>query len=175
MRISTLAATLALATMSATASAQTVTYDYDKAADFSKPKTYAWTRGTTLQDELNHKRIVSAVEAQLEKKGLTKVEADSNPDVLVAYHASFERDFEINGFSSGWGGPWVGGNRSGSARLEQVVIGTLVVDMVDPTAKSMLWRGVATKEIDANAKPDERDKKANKAAAKIFKNFPPKK
>ena len=173
MRIGTLVATLALATMGATASAQTVTYDYDKAADFSKLKTYAWTRGTTLQDELNHKRIVSAVEAQLEKKGLTKVESDLNPDVLVAYHASFERDFAINGFSSGWGGPWVGGNRSGSARLEQVVTGTLVVDMVDPAAKSMLWRGVATKEIDANAKPDERDKKANKAAEKIFKNFPP--
>jgi hypothetical protein len=174
MRIGTLVTALGLALVSATASAQTVTYDYDKGTDFSKLKTYAWIDGITLRDELNHKRIVSAIETQLGAKGLTKVALDSNPDVLVAYHAAFERNFEINAFSSGYGGPWVGGNRSGSARLEEVVNGTLVIDMINPSTKSMMWRGMATKEIDMKAKPEERDKKANKAAAKVFKNYPPK-
>jgi hypothetical protein len=173
MKIGTIMAAVGLALSSATASAQSVTYDYDKAADFSRIKTYAWTTGTTLQDELNHRRIVSAIETQLGAKGLTKVEANANPDVLVAYHASFDRNIEINGFESGWGGPRFGGNRTGSARVEQIVTGTLVVDMVDASSKSMLWRGIASKEIDAKAKPEDRDKKANKAAAKLFKQYPP--
>ena len=38
--------------------AQTVTFDFDKAANFSQFKSYAWIRGTNVDDELNHKRIV---------------------------------------------------------------------------------------------------------------------
>ena len=62
---------------------------------------------------------------------------------------------------------------TGTARVEQIVTGTLVVDMLDATTKAMLWRGIASNEIDAKAKPEDRDKKANKAAAKLFKKYPP--
>jgi hypothetical protein len=172
MRTATLVA-LGFALFSATASAQSVTFDYDKSADFSKFKTYSWTAGTTLGDELNHKRIVAAVDSQLARKGLIKVDPSWKPDMLVAYHASFDRNIEINGFSSGMGGWAFGGNRSGSARAEEVVTGTLVVDLINPSSESMLWRGVATKEIDVKAKPDKRDRNANKAAEKLFKNYPP--
>ena len=41
--------------------------------------------------------------------------------------------------------------------------------------KQMAWRGLGTKEIDTNAKPDKRDKSIKKAVDKIFKNYPPKK
>jgi len=81
---------LGLALVSATASAQDVTYDYDKATDFTKLKTYAWISGTNLRDECNHKRIVTAIDAQLTAKGLTQVASGANPDVLVAYHAGFD-------------------------------------------------------------------------------------
>jgi hypothetical protein len=175
MKFGTIVTALGLALTCVTAGAQSVTYDYDKAADFSRIKTYAWTTGSALADQFNHQRIVSAIETQLSAKGLTKVEAGANPDVLVAYHASFDRNLEINGFESGWGGPRLGASRSGSARVEQIVTGTLVVDIIQASSKSMLWRGIATKEIDAQAKPEERDKKANKAAEKLFKKYPPQK
>ena len=58
-------ATLATLTLSTAASAQSVSYDYDKDTDFSMLKTYAWVSGTNLRDELNHKRIMDAVDAQL--------------------------------------------------------------------------------------------------------------
>ena len=45
--------------------AQNVTYDYDRAANFSNYKTYAWIRGTELTDELNHARVVRAIDAAL--------------------------------------------------------------------------------------------------------------
>jgi len=128
-----------------------------------------------LNDELNHKRIVNAVDAQLAAKGFTKVEPGANPDVLVAYHATFNKNLQINGFSSGWGSYRFGGNRSGTARVDELLIGTLVVDMVDAKTKTIVWRGTATKEVDVKASPEKREKNINKAAEKLFKNYPPEK
>jgi hypothetical protein len=167
----TLVGTTGLALLGTIALAQSVTYDFDKAADFTRMKTYAWTRGTELRDELNHKRVVSAIEAQLAAKGLTRVEADGKADLLVAYHASFDTDLEING--SGWGGYRFGPGRVGTARVEEIVIGSLVVELADGKTHTLVWRGIATKELDPKAKPEKREKNINKAAEKLFKNYPP--
>jgi hypothetical protein len=173
MRFATLLGSLALTILSAPAVAQSVTYDYDKQADFSSLRTYAWTGGINLRDELNHKRVVTAIESQLGAKGLSRVGIDENPDVLIAYHAAFDRDVQVSASSSEFGNWRWGTNRMGSARVEEIVKGTLVVDLVDPTSGSLIWRGMATKEIDVDAKPDRRDRNMNKAAEKLFKNFPP--
>lgn len=133
MRITRLVGSASLVLLSTTLSAQDVTYDYDKAANFSTFKTYTWVRGTPLNDELNHKRIVNAVDAQLASKGFSKVEMAGSP-----------------------------------------LIGTLVVDMVDARSKTIVWRGTATKEVDLKASPEKREKNINKAAEKLFKNYPPK-
>lgn len=151
--------------------AQDVSYDYDKSFDFSKAKTYAWVDGTILKDEFNHKRIVDAVDAQLAAKGLAKAAAGAAPDVVVAYHASFDKDLRISGFSSGWGGYRWGATRSGSATVDDVLIGTIVVDMMKD--KAIVWRGIASKEVDVKASPEKREKNINKGAEKLFKNFPP--
>ena len=103
MRIATFATTFGLAVLGTIALAQSVTYDYDRAANFSSYKAYAWTRGTELTDELNHARVVRGVDSRLVAKGLTRVEPSANPDVLVAYHASFEKNLEISGSTHGWG------------------------------------------------------------------------
>jgi uncharacterized protein DUF4136 len=175
MRMNTLVAALGLVIAGAvTAEAQNVTYDYDKTADFSKIKTYAWVHGQELQDELNHKRVVTAIDAQLAAKGLTRVEATGSPDVLVAYNAGFDRNLQIEGSSMDWGGPLYRGNRNGSARVAEIVTGTLVIGLLDPETKSVLWRGVATRDIDVKASPEKRDKNVNKAVAKLFDHYPPK-
>jgi uncharacterized protein DUF4136 len=174
MRVSTFATAAGVALLGTIALAQNVTYDFDSSADFSRFRRYAWTRGTILNDEFNHTRIVNAVDAQLQAKGLTKVEAGDRPDVLVAYHASFDRDLQITGFASGWGGYHFAGNRTASARTEQIVVGTLAVDVVDATTDAIVWRGVATKDVDVKADPQKRDRNINRAAERLFKNFPPK-
>src|SRR5262245_11406876 len=104
MRNTFFATITGLALFGTIALAQNVTFDFDKAANFSGFKTYAWVRGTNLDNELNHRRIVGAVDAQMTSKGVAKVETSADPDLLVAYHATFDRDLQINGFSSGWGG-----------------------------------------------------------------------
>jgi hypothetical protein len=173
MRTTTFVATASVMLLGTIALAQNVTSDFDKSADFSRFKTYTWVRGTNLDDELNHKRIVNAIDTQLASKGFAKVDSSANPDVLVAYHASFDRDLEINGFSSGWGGYRFGAGRSGSARIEEILVGSLAVDIVDAKTKSIVWRGMASKEVDVKASPDKRDKNINRAAQKLFQNYPP--
>jgi hypothetical protein len=173
MRFATFASAAALALMGTVTLAQNITYDFDRSANFSRFRTYAWVRGTVLRDELNHTRIVNAVNAQLAGKGLTRVAASAHPDVLVAYHASFDRDLRITGFSSGWGPYGFGVSRTGSARTEEILTGTLVVDMVDARTNTIVWRGVASKEVDIEADPRKRDRNINRAAERLFKNYPP--
>ncbi len=173
MRIGVFLATTGLMLLGSTTLAQSVTYDYDKAADFSRLRTYAWVPGTNLKDQINHKRVLEAIDAQLASKGLTRVEAGARPDLLVAYHATFDKDLRINGFSSGWGGYRFAGSRSGSAWTDTILNGTLVLDIVDAKTGSIVWRGVASKEIDTKASPEKRDKNLRKAAEKLLKSYPP--
>jgi hypothetical protein len=173
MSIATFATTLGLAVLGTITLAQSVTYDYDRAANFSSYKTYAWSRGNELTDELNHARVVRAVESRLVATGLTRVEPSANPDVLVAYHASFEKNLEISGSTHGWGPFGLGGDRLGSARVQAVLVGTLVVDIADARTGAIVWRTLASSDIRATDKPESRDKKIAKATEKMFKNYPP--
>jgi hypothetical protein len=174
MRIVTFVTALSLALFGTLTSAQSVNYDYDRTANFSKFRTYAWVNGTELSDELNHGRIMRAIENQLALKGFGRVETSSHPDVLVAYHASFDKNLQINAMGSGWGGPRYGGLRSGTATTQEIVTGTIVIDMMDAQTRAIVWRGFATSDLNPGAKPEKREKNINKAAAKVFKNYPPK-
>ena len=173
MRMATYLTSVCLMLLATTALAQSVTYDYDRATNFSKYKTYAWTRGTELTDELNHARVVRAIEAALVAKGLARVEPSASPDVLVAYHASFDKNLEIIGSAHGWGPFGLGGDRWGSARVQPVLVGTLVVDISDARTSALVWRSVASSDIRPNDKPETREKKITKATEKMFKNYPP--
>jgi Domain of unknown function (DUF4136) len=174
MRLLTYLTSACLTLLATMALAQSVTYDYDRAADFSKYKTYAWTRGTELADALNHARVVRAIDGALAAKGLARVESSASPDVLVAYHASFDRNLEITGSAHGWGPFGLGGDRWGSAMVQPVLIGTLVVDMSDARTGAMVWRSLASSDIRPTDKAESRDKKIAKATEKMFRNYPPK-
>jgi hypothetical protein len=45
--------------------------------------------------------------------------------------------------------------------------------MYDSANHDLVWRGVASKTIDTNAKPDKQQKNLIKAVAKLLKNYPP--
>jgi hypothetical protein len=173
MRIGLSATALGIAMLGTIVAAQSVNYDYDRAVDFSRYKTYAWVRGTDLRDELNHKRVVRAVDIQLLSKGLNRVEEDGIADVLVSYHASGDENLQITGFSTGLGGPRFG-NVSGTATTQRIVTGTLIVDIKEAKTRALVWRGLAEHDLDPSAKPEKRERNIAKAAEKIFKNYPPK-
>src|SRR3974377_547400 len=166
MRIAFIAVT-ALILLGTCAAAQEITTDYSK-ADFAHFKTYAWASGHRGADELLNQSIVSSIDAQLSAKGLTKVRPGADPDVLVSYDVVFDRDLRGMGVRDGLRNlRW----RSGS---KYVLMGMLVVNLVDSDTGAMLWRGMASGDVDANASPEKHDKKIHEVGHKIFRCYPPK-
>ena len=161
--------------------AQKTSYDYEKTADFTAFKTYAFKQGTPIGQDLIDQRVVGAIEKQLAAKGFTK--ADSNPDVFVVYHVAFDKEKDISTFSSGygggygpygwgWGGGWAGGTTT--TQVRDILVGTMVIDIADAKKGQLVWRGMGVKEVNTQANPEKRDKSINDAVKKIFKNYPPK-
>jgi hypothetical protein len=127
-----------------------------------------------LNDALNHARIVRAIDGVLTGKGLARVDASANPDILVTYHASFEHDLEIVGSTHGWGPLGIGGDRWGSARVQPVLVGTLMVDLTDARRGTIVWRSLASSDIKSHDKPESKERKIANATEKMFKQYPPK-
>lgn len=146
--------------------AQQVSVDYDKGTDFSKYKTFAWATGTPAQNPMVHQRVVAGIEAQLMAKGLRKVE--SHPDILVNYHAATDTQVSINSMGGGPFGGWRFG--SGTASVDKVPVGQLIVNIGDPSTKKFIWRGTASGTI--NNKQEKNEKALNTALTKMFQNFP---
>jgi hypothetical protein len=166
MRVAFIAIT-ALILLGTGAAAQEITTDYSK-ADFAHFKTYAWASGHGVVDESLNQSIVSSIDAQLSAKGLTKVSGGQDPDVLVSYDVVFDRDIRGVGFRNGLRNlRW----RSGS---KYVLMGMLVVNLVDSGTGAMVWRGLASGDVDANASPEKHDKKIHEVVRKIFRSYPPK-
>lgn len=156
-----------------TAATARVDVDSDETVNFSKYKTYAWQAGTPSKDPLMEKRIRSAVEGELNAKGLSKRE--SGADLYVITHASSktEKQIDVNRFGyAGYG--WYGWDRWGptTVNVYEIPTGTLIVDLLDGRSNELVWRGVATKTLSEN--PQKVAKLINKVVTKMFKKFPPK-
>jgi hypothetical protein len=175
MKLSIAAAAMVLL-LPALALAQKTSFDFDKTADFSKYKTYALKDGTKVGDPLIDNRIVAAIEGQLAAKGMTK--NDAKPDIVVVYHVAFDKQKDITAYNTGYGGygyryggGW--GATTTNVRVNEILVGTLVIDVADPATQQVVWRGMGVKEVDTQAKAEKRDKNINEAVTKILKNFPP--
>jgi hypothetical protein len=101
--------------------------------------------------------------------------ADGKPDLWVVLHARLKNDKQITSYNAGWGWGWHrwGGGGISTARVYDVPVGTLVVDLVDTKAKELVWRGVASRDVGSNETPDERAQVTQKAIEKLFAGFPP--
>jgi len=169
--------------LAGTAMAQDVRYNYDKSADFSKYKTYKWVEmKTSDKDQLIDNQIRSTIEAELAKKGLTKTDSD-NADLYIGYQTAISTENQVNTFSSdfgygpGWGyyGRGYGGMGTGTstATTSTLYVGSLQLDFYDVAKKQAVFRAVATKTLDAKAKPEKRQKNLAKAVEKMLKKYPP--
>jgi len=168
------------------AAAQDVSYNFDQQADFTKYKTYKWVavKGGEQPDELTAKQIAAAIEKQLKAKGLTRATGDA-ADMYVAYQVAVSKEKELQtwdtGYSMGpgWGGRYHGGYYGAGSGMSTtttstIYIGSLAFDMYDAAGKKLIWRGMASKQLDVKAKPEKRQKNLDKGMEKLFKNYPPK-
>lgn len=150
--------------------AQKITVEFDEAADFSKYKTFAIrdgqlnSRNPALNSELVKKRIDADIERGLTARGLTMVSGRS--DLNVRYRFGSARRAEIETYPAGW--------RGFGTRVVRVPYteGTLVLDLRDPSTRSLVWRAIASEEKRDAIKIESR---LDEMVGKSVERYPPKK
>ena len=182
MRVSIVLALMLVLTGSSAALAQDVRYNFDKQSNFSGFKTYRWVvlKGAQPLPDLTERQVKAAIDAELAKKGLTLAQGDQ-ADLLVGYQAAVDTEKQYTSYDTGWGyGPgWYGGGWYGggggmtTGSTSTIYVGQLAVDMYAAAPHQLVWRGVASKTLDAKAKPEKQQKNLAKAVTKLLKNYPP--
>jgi len=126
--------------------------DYDKNVDFSGYKTYNFYDKGIARVRLNNldkRRLMAAVEAEMNAKGFTK---SDKPDLLVNLVVVAREKTDVYGpayyggwgwgagwgWRGGWGSPfWAGG----PGYVNQYIEGTIIIDFLDPAKKILFWHG----------------------------------
>jgi hypothetical protein len=153
--------------------AQDVTSSAMPGTDFSKYHTYKWVtiEGATQPNQIVDTQIKTSIDSQLAAKGLTKTD-DDKADLYVGYQVSIDQEKQWNAYGMGGGPRWGGG--MGTATSTSISVGTLVLDMYDPSTKKLVWTGRATKTLEPGNSQEKKQKNLDKAMQKLLKNFPPK-
>lgn len=183
-RIVRTAAAVAALALLAGCSSLSVNYDFDSHADFAKYHTFGWMDKTlpegaavdAQQAELNSnlldRRIRSAVESQLEARGIRP--AVDKPDMLVTYYVGVQDKIQVSDYGYHYS-PYYWGYGGRQIDVYQYQEGTLIIDLVDAETKDLVWRGSGTKVLDGSARnPDQAQERINDIVAKIMASYPPK-
>ena len=150
--------------------AQKVTVEFDSTIDFSRYKTFLIrdgrlnSRNPALNNELVKKRLNSDIESALTARGLAK-STTAQSDLNVRYTFGTVRKLETEAYPAGW--------RGFGTRIVRVPYaeGTLVIDLRDPTTRSLVWRGIAREEKDD---PRKIEGKLEDMVRKSIEKYPPK-
>ena len=107
-------------------------------------------------------------------------QVQSGGDLAVTAIGNVKNQQEYNTFYDGLGGAgfgwgrrgWGGGFGESTTSVQNVPIGTLMVDLYDTSTHQLVWRGTSQEEI--SSKPDKNTSKVDKSIDKMFDKFPPK-
>lgn len=149
--------------------------DTDPAYDLKTFKTFDWLEKTNIEanknpiyyNELNDKRIKSAVEKELAARGYLLSEV--SPDLLLHYHIMLDDKAAMipEHEASSYGPYWLQSPSYTYVYKE----GTLLIDMMD-SKNNLVWRGSASSPIEEVYSPERSSKLINIAVERIFKAFP---
>ena len=157
-----------------------VSSDYEKSTDFSNYKTYAfYKKGIDKVEisDLDKKRILRAIEAELSAKGFTKSE---DPDLLVSIFTKSREKIDVyNNNYYGWY-PWYygygygyGGYGMGYNNVTSSTEGTLFIDLIDARKKELAWQGMGTGILSSSKSIEKKEAKINEFVSEIMTAYPP--
>jgi hypothetical protein len=155
--------------MTSVVSAQNVYVHSSPTADFPDYHTNAWGQQQNPNQIANSflaQETQAQVNTQSQSKGLKMVKEDEHPGLIVVTSGGMKTQTSYNTLGMRRIGMGMGG-----IRLEQNVIGTLIVDMPSVKGKGMVWRGIAQDTL--NEKNSQKNlQMVDEAVAKMFKKYP---
>ena len=159
-----------------------VSSDYEKSTDFSNYKTYAfYKKGIDKVEisDLDKRRILRAIEAEMNAKGMVKSE---NPDLLVNIFTKSREKIDIyNSNYYGWY-PWYYGYGYGGYgmgygfgynNVSTSTEGTLFIDLIDANKKELAWQGIGTGFLSSSKNIEKKEARINEFVSKIMTAYPP--
>ncbi|WP_252723869.1 DUF4136 domain-containing protein [Winogradskyella psychrotolerans] len=165
----------------ASCSSVNVAADYDREANFDNYKTFAFFKPGIDKAEINDidkRRILRAIEAELMAKGYTKSE---NPDMLVSIFTKSNQRVDVynNAWGNGawgWGGYGGWGWRSGwnNNQITTTTEGMLFIDLIDTNKKELIWQGSGTGNLNSN-NVEKKEARIKEFVSKMLVQFPPEK
>jgi len=154
-----------------------VSTDYDTKANFNNYKTFAFYKpgiDKASISDLDKKRIMRAIEAELLAKGMTK---SKSPDILVSLFTKSRERVNVNsnfgwgaGFGWGWN-PWMWGGAS-TLNVNQYTEGTLFIDVIDAHKKELLWQGIGSGALTKRS-PEKKEERIKEFVKEILSKYPP--
>ena len=152
-----------------------VVSDYDTKVDFSTYKTFAFYKkgiDKASVSDLDKKRIMRAIENELNKKGLVK---STNPDILVSIFTKSREKVNVTdnnlGYGFGWGyNPWFFG--STNLNINQYTEGTLFIDFIDKNKNELVWQGIGSGAMKMT-NIDKKEERISEFVYEIISTYPP--
>jgi len=152
-----------------------VNYDFERGTDFNIYKTYNYYSDLeTGMSELDTKRLLSVMDAQMQAKGLTLSES---PDFYVNV---VSREYENNnrntvGVGVGGGGRNAGGGISIGLPVGQPKMNRIILfEFIDENGIGLFWQAESESGFNPNATPEKREAQFNAIVEKVLKGYPPK-
>jgi hypothetical protein len=127
----------------------------DKKVDFKAFKTYSWEKGQESADPASHKMVVTALDAEMAARGLTKQE--SKGDVLVRYHAVARTEVDLKNQKKDGTGP-------------TYEVGKVMVELLGGQSYKRVWQ--ATTEEQLSKEPAAREQDIRRAIGRLFQAYP---
>lgn len=167
---------IALLIITSSCSSVRVASDYDKNADFNSYKTFAFFKTGIDKAEisdLDKRRILRAIEAELLAKGFSKSE---NPDLLVSIFTKERQEVNVwnngfNGFGYGWG--WSPFFNNFNNNVSTSTQGSLYIDLIDAKKKELVWQGKGSGYLSTSSNVDKREARIKAFVAEIMTKYPP--
>ena len=175
MKITRIALLLAVAVLTVSCSTVRVASDYDKEVNFAGYKTYAFYKPGIDKvhiSELDKKRILRAIEANMTSKGFSKSE---NPDIMISFFTK-ERD-RVDVYNDAWGygwgwGPYYYGGYWGPT-VSTSTEGSLYIDFIDAKQNQLVWQGIGTATLVTSGNIEKKEARINKIVAEVIAQYPP--
>ncbi|APY10234.1 hypothetical protein BWZ22_02835 [Seonamhaeicola sp. S2-3] len=167
---------LAILFMVTSCSSVRVAADYDKNVSFEDYKTFAFFKTGIDKAEisdLDKRRILRAIEAELLAKGYTK---SDNPDLLVSLFTKSQQRVDVYnnawGYGAwGWGPGWGPGWGWSQPSVTTSTQGTLYIDLIDANKKELIWQGMGTGYLSRNL--EKKEERIKEFVTKIMEKYPP--
>ena len=152
-----------------------VNTDYDKSANFTAYKTYAFYKTGIDKVEisdLDKKRILRSIDEAMTAKGFTKSET---PDLWISINTKAEKDVNVNqfyaGFGYGWGFGWNPYFGASYPMTTSSTDGILTIDLIDAKKKELIWQGMGEGYLTQDT--NRKDEVIKNFVVKILEQYPP--